>query len=106
MTLSTKQETPDGSVYALEFKLQAQDEWRKLSSTIQVQLAKKLEQRLVNPRVEADKLRNMAGCYKIKLQAAGVRLVYQVVDSRLVVIVVAVGKRERGQVYRDAARRF
>jgi mRNA interferase RelE/StbE len=44
-------------------------------------------------------------CYKIKLKNAGYRLVYQVDDSRVVVIVVAVGKRENLTVYRVAGTR-
>jgi mRNA interferase RelE/StbE len=35
----------------------------------------------------------MPDCYKIKLRAAGYRLVYQVEDKTVTVIVVAVGKR-------------
>nr|WP_273251434.1 type II toxin-antitoxin system RelE/ParE family toxin [Sediminimonas qiaohouensis] len=34
----------------------------------------------------------------------GFRLVYEVRDTELVVIVIAVGKRERGQVYGKAQR--
>ncbi len=48
----------------------------------------------------------MADCYKIKLRAAGYRLVYQVFDERVVVVVVAVGKREDGAVYRKAQGRM
>ena len=47
----------------------------------------------------------MADCYKIKLKNAGDRLVYQVDDSRVVVIVVAVGKRENLTVYKVADKR-
>lgn len=54
---------------------------------------KKLRERLDNPKVQADALRNMPGHYKIKLRASGYRLVYRVEDER---VVVAVGKRERG----------
>ena len=45
-------------------------------------------------------------CYKIKLNNAGYRLVYQVDDKRIVVIVVAVGKRENLVVYRSAGERL
>jgi mRNA interferase RelE/StbE len=45
-------------------------------------------------------------CYKIKLKNAGYRLVYQVDDSRVVVIVVAVGKRENLTVYKVAGKRM
>jgi mRNA interferase RelE/StbE len=43
--------------------------------------------------------------YKIKLKSLGYRLVYEVRDAELVVLVVAVGKRERNAAYRRAAAR-
>lgn len=48
----------------------------------------------------------MADCYKIKLRYADYRLVYQVDDKRIVVIVVTVGKRENFAVYRSAEDRL
>ena len=43
--------------------------------------------------------------YKIKLRQLGYRLVYRVSDEIVTVTVVAVGKRERGEVYEIARRR-
>ena len=63
---------------------------------------KKLAERLMLPRVLADALHGMTDCYKIKLKASGYRLVYQVIEERVVVSVVAVGKRERINVYENA----
>jgi mRNA interferase RelE/StbE len=68
-------------------------EWKKLDGAIREQFKKKLAERLVRPCVESARLKGMADCYKIKLKNAGYRLVYQVDASRVVVIVVAVGKR-------------
>lgn len=99
MTSSKKPEQLEGAVYSLEFNVQAKKEWDKLNSTIRLQLAKKLKERLANPRVDSDKLRDMPGCYKIKLRSVGYRLVYEVVEARLVVIVIAVGKRDKARVY-------
>ena len=48
----------------------------------------------------------MADCYKIKLRAAGYRLVYRVDDGRVTVIIVAVGRRDRNAVYKMAAGRL
>ena len=62
--------------------------------------------RLETPRIEADRLRVMKDCYKIKLRSAGYRLVYQARDQDLVVAVVAVGKRERNAVYLAATGRI
>lgn len=106
MTSSQKPVEPVATKYALEFNAQAKKEWEKLDSTIRLQFAKKLKERLVNPRVEADKLRDMPNCYKIKLRSAGYRLVYDVIDDVLIVTVIAVGKRERGKVYGSASKRL
>lgn len=81
-------------------------EWQKLDGTIREQFKKKLAERLVRPRVASAKLSGMADCYKIKLKNAGYRLVYQIDDKHIVVIVVAVGKRENLAVYRSAGGRL
>ncbi len=105
MTSSKKPGAPKKGKYHLEFDTRAKKEWDKLNSTIRLQFAHKLKERLESPHVEADKLRDMPGCYKIKLRSLGYRLVYEVLDGRLVVTVIAVGKREKGRVYRDAKAR-
>ncbi len=92
--------------YSLEFKESALKEWRKLDGTIREQFKKRLVERLERPRVASARLSGMTDCYKIKLKNAGYRLVYQVDDKRIVVIVVAVGKRENFAVYRSAESRL
>jgi len=53
----------------------------------------------------SNKLRELPACYKIKLRTLGYRLVYQVHDERIVVLVIAIGKRENSEVYNDAEKR-
>jgi mRNA interferase RelE/StbE len=60
---------------------------------------------LKEPRVPADALQTMVDHYKIKLRAAGYRLVYRVDDGTVTVLVVAVGKREGSEVYKSAKKR-
>ncbi|QQE87307.1 type II toxin-antitoxin system RelE/ParE family toxin [Azotobacter chroococcum] len=88
--------------YSLEFLPSALKEWEKLGHTVREQLKKKLRERLELPKVPADALREMPNHYKIKLRASGYRLVYRVEDERVVVVVVAVGKRERSAAYEKA----
>jgi len=92
--------------YELEFLASALKEWKKLAPDIREQFAAKLRERLDHPHVPASRLSGMTSCYKIKLRGAGYRLVYRVEDHVLTVIVVAVGKRERNQVYKIAAGRI
>lgn len=91
--------------YKLAFHPDALAEWRKLDATVSEQFKKKLMERLQQPRVPASKLAGHKDRYKIKLRSVGYRLVYEVRDTILLVIVVAVGKRERNAVYRAAAKR-
>jgi mRNA interferase RelE/StbE len=91
--------------YKLVFKADAKKEWDKLDSTVRAQFKKKLIERLENPRVESARLNGMKDCYKIKLRSLGYRLVYQVRDSEILISVVAVGKRDRNQVYKIAIKR-
>jgi len=88
--------------YSLEFFESALKEWRKLAPTIRNQFKKKLAERLEHPHVPAARLHNLPNCYKIKLRSAGYRMVYQVEGKVVVVIVVAVGKRDKDTIYRTA----
>ena len=85
--------------YKLKFKEEALKEWHRLDGHLRTLLKKKLAERLVTPRVPSAKLSGHPDRYKIKLRDAGYRLVYEVRDGELVVVVVAVGKRERNAVY-------
>jgi len=91
--------------YELSFHSDALVEWRKLDATVIEQFKKKLAERLQYPRVPSSQLSGHKDRYKIKLRSVGYRLVYEVRDAVLLVIVVAVGKRERNAVYRVAAKR-
>lgn len=93
------------TTFDLEFLPSARKEWDKLGATIRNQFVKRLLERLEQPRIEAARLSDLPDCYKIKLRSAGFRLVYRVYDQRIVVMVVAVGKRDRNQVYKAAAGR-
>ncbi|MFI3310638.1 type II toxin-antitoxin system mRNA interferase toxin, RelE/StbE family [Ewingella allii] len=92
--------------YELEFEEKALKEFRKISEPLRVQFKKKLAEVLVTPHISANRLRGMSDCYKIKLRASGYRLVYQVIDKQVVVLVLAVGKRERSEVYQTAKQRM
>lgn len=91
--------------FKLGFLEQALKEWHKLDSNVRERFKTKLAERLVNPRVPAAKLAGHKDRYKIKLRGIGYRLVYEVRDGELVVVVVAIGKRERNSVYKAAAKR-
>lgn len=91
--------------YELAFLDDALKEWRKLDNNTREQFKTRLAERLLNPKIPSARLHGTKERYKIKLRNAGYRLVYEVRDRELLVLVVAVGKRERNAVYRIAAGR-
>lgn len=82
--------------YELAFLEDALKEWEKLDRTIREQFKAKLAERLQTPRVPSSKLHGQKDRYKIKLRSVGYRLVYEVRDREVLVVVIAVGKRDRG----------
>lgn len=91
--------------YALKFLPSALKEWKKLDSSIQGQFKKKLKERLQEPHVQSSRLQAFQNHYKIKLRASGYRLVYEVIETEIVVMVIAVGKRDKSFVYKTASKR-
>lgn len=91
--------------YELGFHPEALNEWRRLDAPVREMFRKKLAERLENPHVPSAHLAGRSDRYKIKLRSVGYRLVYEVRDAQVTVIVVAIGKRERNAVYKAAAKR-
>jgi mRNA interferase RelE/StbE len=92
------------TTYKLRFHTLALAEWKKLDGSVRAQFKKKLEERLLTPRVPSAALSGMADCYKIKLRAARYRLVCRVDDGEVWVTVISIGLRERLQAYTRAPR--
>jgi len=91
--------------FELGFLEIALKEWKKLDNNTREQFKAKLLERLENPRIPSAKLSGHKDRYKIKLHSVGYRLVYEVRDNELIVVVIAVGKRERNAVYKQADKR-
>ena len=92
--------------YNLEFHELALKEWKKLDGSIKALLHKALAKRLQAPHMPSARLRgDLQNTYKIKLRDVGYRLVYEVIDQRLVVLVIAIGRRDHDEAYQTAMRR-
>lgn len=95
------------SEYKLKFLPEALDEWNRLDGSVKDVFRKALKKRLSSPHLPGSELHgDLKSCYKIKLRKQGYRLVYYVEDNELVVIVVAVDKREDLTAYKSAMKRL
>lgn len=91
--------------YSLAFLDAALKEWRKIDANTREQFKKKLAERLEHPHVPSARLHGARDRYKIKLASVGYRLVYEVHDDQVLVVVIAVGRRDRKSVYKAAESR-
>lgn len=92
-------------IYELRFRAEAKTEWDGLGATIRGQFKTKLAERLDHLQVPSARPNGAQTGDKIKLRAVGYRLVYELREAELVVSGIAVGKRDRNAVYRDADQR-
>lgn len=106
--MSTKYEAAQGMPkYRLKFLPEALDEWNALDGSIKEVLRKALKKRLEQPRTPGAQLYGeLRDCYKIKLRKQGYRLIYSVEDNVLIVLVLAIDKREDMAAYRSAVERL
>jgi mRNA interferase RelE/StbE len=103
----TASKKPPKHKYRLFFLPDALEEWRDLDGSIQQNLKKLLAKRLDNPHVPGGELHGaLSSCYKIKLNKQGVRLVYDVEDDKLIVMVLSVDRREDSAAYKSAIDRL
>ena len=108
----SKRKAPTGSTreaprYRLKFVPPALKEWDALDGSVKEVLRSQLRKRLDNPHVPGGRLHGgLANCYKIKLRKQGYRLVYTVEDDALIVLVLAVDKREDLAAYKSAIKRL
>lgn len=92
-------------IYELSFHSDALEGWRRLDNSMRNLFKQKLAERMQNPRVPTARLSGQQDRFKLKLRSGGYRLVYEVRDGEIVIVVVAVGKHERNAVYKAAAQR-
>ena len=92
--------------YSLEFDDRALREWDALDSSVKKKFEKKLEKLIWHPHSPGNELHHdLSGFYKIKLLKDGYRLVYQVIDERIVIYVIAIGHRAANKIYELASKR-
>jgi mRNA interferase RelE/StbE len=105
--LTESDATQGASRYRLKFLPEAIEEWNALDGSVKEVLRKALRKRLDQPHTPGAQLHgDLRNCYKIKLRKQGYRLVYSVEDDALVVLVLAVDKREDMAAYRSAVERL
>ena len=97
-------------MYNFEFHPEAKEELKKLNKSIQILFTKKLKQVLNAPEIGI-KLENknnlkLRGLQKVYFNNKKHRIVYDTIKDKVMIYIVAVGKREKMDVYKKANSRI
>ena len=96
--------------YEIVFHKDARKEIIKLDNSVQLQVAKQINKLEINP-YSGKNLGNkngidLTGLKSIYADNKKIRIVYQVIEDKVVVFIVAIGKRDDFEVYKTAFERI
>jgi mRNA interferase RelE/StbE len=96
--------------YSLDIKDGVQDDLREISNSQRILVYKQLNKILKSP--ELGKLLgnksgyDLSGCRKMYADSKRIRIVYKIIEDKIIIEVVAVGKRNNMEVYKKASKRL
>ena len=97
-------------MYAIEFHEDVQKDLKELGHSTAALVLKKLQKISQNPLIGKElgnKVNNnLVGFKKVYVENKRVRIVYKIIDEKIEVFVVAVGKRDDMEVYKKAQDRI
>ncbi|WP_456451744.1 type II toxin-antitoxin system mRNA interferase toxin, RelE/StbE family [Hydrogenimonas sp.] len=97
-------------IYSVEVKEEVEEDLKKLTKAQRILVYKQFKKLQTSPEL-GQPLGNKAGydlrgCRKLYVDKKRIRIVYRIEEARVVVEVVAVGKREEMEVYKTAEKRL
>lgn len=96
--------------YSVILTAEAADDFRHLDGSLKISVAKQLRKLETAPLL-GEHLGNRAGLnltgyYKLYVAQKNIRIVYRIIEQKVMVEVVAIGKREDMSVYRTSLKRI
>lgn len=96
-------------MYEIKYHPLIEADLKQLNNAIRIEVFKKLKKIQKSPELGQPlgnkNNMNLSGLLKVYVAKKQVRIVYEIMDNVLVVRVIAIGKRENMQVYKQAEQR-
>ena len=96
-------------MYEIKYHPLVESDLKQLNNSARLEVFKKLKKLQQSPEIGKPlgnkNNMNLTGLLKVYVAKKQVRIVYEVVENILVVKVIAIGKRESMEVYREAKER-
>jgi len=97
-------------MYEYKFHTEAEKELAKLNRSVQLLFAKTLKKILKSPELGLDlgnkNNLNLSGLKKMYFDHKRYRIVYQILEEEIVIHLIAIGKRDKMEVYEKASERI
>ena len=94
-------------MYKIEFHKEVDKDFKELGNSITLLVFKKLSQLAKNPIIGEDLSNkaniNLSGYKKVYVNNKRVRIVYKIIEDKIEVFVIAVGKRDDMEVYKKSS---
>ncbi|MDD2402268.1 MAG: addiction module toxin RelE [Clostridia bacterium] len=90
--------------YKIKFFKEAETEFKSLDNNLFLKISKVLAKLSANPLAYSEPLGqkmgiNLTGLRKVYVDNKRVRVVFMILDNRLIILVISINKRDRGKVY-------
>jgi len=96
-------------MYEIKYHPLLEDDLKQLNNSIRIEVFKKLKKIQQSPELGLPlgnkNNMNLTGLRKIYVAKKQVRIVYEIIDNILMVHIIAIGKREDMEVYKQAEQR-
>ena len=96
-------------MYKIEQHPHVKEDLKALNNSIRIEVFKKLKKLSIAPELGVllgnKNSMNLTGLRKVYVAKKQIRIVYEIVDTILIVHVIAIGKREGMDVYKEALKR-
>jgi len=93
-------------MYSIIYHEEVENDLKKLGHAVVLQVLKKIEKIALNPNIGADLGNkanlNLSGYKKVYVDNKKIRIVYKIIDEKIEIYIVAVGKRDDMSVYKTA----
>jgi mRNA interferase RelE/StbE len=97
-------------MYHIDYHEDVKKDFKELGHSITILALKKIEQIAKNPELGKELGNkanlNLSGFRKVYIDNKRVRIVYKIIENKITIFVVAVGKRDDMKVYKKAKERL
>jgi len=97
-------------MYKIEFHQDVDNDLKELGHSVSKLVFKKLKKIAINPIIGVELGNkanlNLVGYRKVYVNNKKVRIVYKIIEDKIVIVVIAIGKRNNMEVYKKASDRI